>query len=156
MFAIAIAAGFFGGWLQSRLMKRSPEVWSVKTAGNQISINRLDAGGGQGGVSLNVTQPLKATGEQTFSSFADVKQYVDTLTSDEPSSDQTSQTPQAKEDPQTPVVTEVAVGRGDTLDRIARRNNITADRLKELNPQITNWRVLKVGQKVMVPIAPAG
>lgn len=156
IFVIAIAAGFFGGWLQSRLLKRSPEVWSVKTAGNQISIYRLDAGGSQVGVSLNVTQPLKATGEQTFSSFNDVKQYVDTLTSSQASSDQTSPTPQPKEEPPTPVVTEVAVGRGDTLDRIARRNNITADRLKELNPQITNWRMLKVGQKVMVPMAPAG
>ena len=156
IFVIAIAAGFFGSWLQSRLMRRSPEVWSVKTAGNQISINRLDAGGSQGGVSLNVTQPLKANGEQIFSSFGDVKQYVDTLTSAQAASDQTSPTPEPKEGPPTPVVTEVAVGRGDTLDRIARRNNITADRLKELNPQITNWRVLKVGQKVMVPMAPAG
>lgn len=152
---IAIAAGFFGGWLQSRVAKRNPEVWSVKTAGNQISISRLDAGGGQGGVSLNVAQPLKANGEQTFSSFNDVKQYVDTLTSNQTLSEQQSAASQPKEEP-TPVVTEVAVGPGDTLDRIARRNNITADRLKELNPQITNWRVLKVGQRVMVPMAPSG
>jgi LysM repeat protein len=155
IFVIAIGAGFFGGWLQSRLAKRSPEVWSVKTAGNQISINRLDAGGGQG-VTLSVAQPLNVTGEQTFSSFTDVKHYVDTLTSAQAGSEQTSPTSQSKVDPQTPVVTEVAIGRGDTLDRIARRNNITTDRLKELNPQITNWRVLKVGQKVMVPMAPAG
>lgn len=152
---IAIAAGFFGGWLQSRVAKRNPEVWSVKTAGNQISISRLDAGGSQSSVSLNVAQPLKANGEQTFSSFTDVKQYVDTLTSSQTLSEQQSAASQQKEEP-TPAVTEVAVGPGDTLDRIARRNNITTDRLKELNPQITNWRVLKVGQRVMVPIAPSG
>jgi LysM repeat protein len=88
--AIAIAGAFIGAWFQSRILKKNPEVWAVKSSGNQIWINRMDQGG-QGNVTLNVATPLRSRGEQTFSSFADVKQYIDTITVPQVSADQTSQ-----------------------------------------------------------------
>ena len=39
---LSLAAGFGGGWLQSRLSKKNAEAWSVKTAGNQLVISRTD------------------------------------------------------------------------------------------------------------------
>lgn len=151
--ALALAAGFAGGWLQSRLMKKSPELWSVKSSGNQITISRLDRTGGEN-VILNVAQPLKSTGKQTFSSFADVKQYIDTITSPEApvsQTSQTSQTNQSSANTSAGDTIEVTLGPGDSLNQIARRFNTTVDRLIELNPQITNWRRVQIGQKIIVP-----
>jgi LysM repeat protein len=78
VFVVAIGGAYIGAWLQSRITKQNPEVWSVKASGNQIRINRADQGG-RGSVTLNLAAPLRSEGEQTFSSFADVKNYVDTI-----------------------------------------------------------------------------
>jgi LysM repeat protein len=51
--------------------------------------------------------------------------------------------------------TEVTLAPGDSLNELARRFNTTAERLKELNPQISNWARVQPGQKVVVP-GPAG
>jgi LysM repeat protein len=95
---IATGGAFVGTWLQSRIVKkpqevRPQEIWSVKTSGNHIVISRLDSGG-RGSVALNVAQPLNSTGEQTFSSFADVKRYIDTIATSAPL-DQNTQTSQS-------------------------------------------------------------
>jgi LysM repeat protein len=87
VFILALGAAFIGAWLQSRTSKTNPEVWAVKTSGNQIWINRLDSSG-QGSVVLNLPSPVKLRGEQTFSSFADVKSYLDTVTTSQASTDQ--------------------------------------------------------------------
>jgi LysM repeat protein len=92
------------------MFRKAPEVWSIKTSGNQIWINRLDQNG-EGNVTLNVATPLKSRGEQTFSSFADVKRYIDTITTPEPLQDQANNTPQLKqagEDPPTVVTSSIA------------------------------------------------
>jgi hypothetical protein len=44
---------------------------------------------------------------------------------------------------------------GDSLNQLARRFNTTAERLKDLNPAITNWARIRSGQRVVV-LAPAG
>jgi LysM repeat protein len=51
--------------------------------------------------------------------------------------------------------TEVTLAPGDSLNELARRFNTTVERLKELNPQISNWARIQPGQKVLVP-SPAG
>ena len=224
VFVIAIAGAVIGAWLQSRVLKKNPEVWSVKTSGNQIWINRLDQGG-QGNVTLNVAAPLRSRGEQTFSSFADVKHYIDTITSNQPSPDQTGYAPQqsqplesqqvtvskvipkpddslkhsaqpAKIDPQklpelkaaasrkpeikttkktavasssspassaslqrdrrvlassVGTTTQVTVGTGDTLNKLARRHKTTSDELRKLNPRINERGVIQPNQKILVP-----
>jgi LysM repeat protein len=88
VFLVAIGAAFIGAWLQSRILRKSPEVWAVKTSGNQIWINRMDQGG-QGNVTLNLASPVRSRGEQTFSSFADVKNFLDTVTGPEASPETT-------------------------------------------------------------------
>ena len=99
VFGVAIGAAFVGAWLQSRVLMKNPEVWAVKASGNQVWINRMDQGG-QGNVSLSLAVPVRSRGEQTFSSFADVKNYLDAIIEPQGSPDQTTvaaqtQTPQA-------------------------------------------------------------
>ena len=76
-------------------LEETTEVWAVKASGNQIWINRMDQGG-QGNVTLNLAAPVKSRGEQTFSSFADVKSYVDTITSPQNAPDQMTVAQQTK------------------------------------------------------------
>jgi LysM repeat protein len=51
---------------------------------------------------------------------------------------------------------EVTVAPGDSINGFAIRFKTTPDRLRELNPQITNWAAIHAGQKILVPIAPSG
>jgi LysM repeat protein len=224
VFVVAIGAAFIGAWLQSRVLKKNPEVWAVKTSGNQIWINRMDQGG-QGNVTLNLAAPVKSRGEQTFSSFADVKSYVDTITSPQSAPDQMTQMAQqpqtvdhsqpaesvrsavAKADdlvkPQSQVdkkvtkspelnttastkprsrtaklaapptsvpataaslkrdrrvlvnpvasTSQIKVGAGDTLERLARRYKTTPAELRKLNPRINERNVIQPNQKILVP-----
>ena len=153
---ISLAAGFVGGWFGSRRTRTAPEVWSVKTSGNQITIGRKDVTNG-GNVTLTVAQPLKSTGEQTFSSFADVKRYVDTITKEQPSQNAgnqaapANQATQPKEDRPASAVTEIPFKSGDTLTKLAQRYHTTPRKLIELNPKITRWSLTPVGQKIVVP-----
>lgn len=45
------------------------------------------------------------------------------------------------------------VQRGDTLSAIARRNNTTVAAILALNPQIRNPNRLRVGQRILIPVA---
>lgn len=52
-------------------------------------------------------------------------------------------------------MTTVSIRRGDTLWQIARRNNMSLDRLRQANPGV-NPRSLKVGQRIKLPGASDG
>jgi LysM repeat protein/outer membrane murein-binding lipoprotein Lpp len=156
LFGVALLGSLVGGWMQSRDAKGAAEVWSVKTAGNQITISRLD--GEPATVTLNVAQPLSATGEQRFSSFADVKRYIDTVATQSGVSNPPAQSlngPATSENKQTAAVTEIELKQGDTLQEIADRYKITLERLMSLNPGITPRKRLQIGQKILVPSGPA-
>jgi LysM repeat protein len=153
VFVVGVAAAFLGAWLQSRVMKKPQEVWSVRTSGNQILISRLD-GGGQGSVTMNVAQPLQSTGEQTFSSFADVQRYIDTVAS-KSASTPTNETAQSNVSPTPTDVMEITVKPGDSLKKFIQQYNVSAERLQELNPTITRWPMIQIGQKIVVPAATA-
>ncbi|MDQ5847204.1 MAG: LysM peptidoglycan-binding domain-containing protein, partial [Acidobacteriota bacterium] len=142
-------------WLQSRVVKKPQEVWSVKTSGNQILISRLD-GGGQGSVTMTASQPLQSTGEQTFSSFADVQRYINTVAS-KGASPPTNETAQSNPSP-SPAPTdvmEITVKPGDSLKKFTQQYNVSAERLQQLNPTITRWPRIQIGQKILVPAAGA-
>lgn len=49
---------------------------------------------------------------------------------------------------------EVTVGPGDSLNGFAQRYNSTPQRLRELNPQVSNWASIRTGQKLLVPSPP--
>lgn len=146
---ISLAAGFVGGWLGSRRARVGPEVWSVKTSGNQITIGRKDAAG-SGIVTLTAAQPLQATGEQTFSSFADVQRYIDQITETPPTEASQSTRP-SPADSQVAGITEITVKPGDSLKKLARTYNVPPEKLMELNPSITRWPLIGIGQKIVVP-----
>lgn len=151
----ALGAAFIGGWLQSRVSKKTPEVWTVRTTANQIVIRRLDGTGAEAerAVNLNVTQPLAATGEQTFSSFADVTQYIDRLTNAPASSPaQAGVTNPSDQNPS--AVTEITVRPGDSLKKFAERYNVAPEKIKELNPTISRWTNIQSGQRIKVPSPP--
>lgn len=150
---LSLIAGFVGGWLGSRRTRTVAEVWSVKTTESQITIGRKD-GTNRGSVTLNVAQPLKATGEQTFSSFTDVQRYLQTITGEEntpvPASSNSSATPLT--DNRAPAaVTEITVKPGDSLKRLAQVYKVPPEKLMELNPTIARWATIRIGQKILVP-----
>ncbi len=145
---LSLAAGFGGGWLQSRLSTKSPEVWSVKTAGNQIVISRTD-GTNTEPVTLTLAETAKADSQQTFSSFADVKRYVDTLTSGAARQATQSNQPAAAEAEN---LTEITIKSGDSLKKLARSYNVPPEKLMELNPTITRWETVPIGKKIVVPV----
>ena len=153
---IALGAGFFGGWLSSRLAGVPPETWVVKASGSEISIRRED-GRGAGVVNLNATRPLNATGEQKFSSFADVQRYIETITRATAALSQTNPTKPSTlstSDPANPApddVTEITVKPGDSLKRFAQLYNVPAEKLMSLNPGIKRWELIQIGQKIFVP-----
>ena len=154
---ISLVGGFVGGWFHAR-RPRIAEAWSVKSSGNQIVISRLD-GPAREDVTMNVSSPVKSTGEQTFSSFTDVKQYVDTITSGETQSvrpDQASPGNQAAPGPDNKTsgtVSETTIKPGDTLQKLSEAYNVPPEKLKELNPTIKRWPVVQIGQKIFVPAA---
>jgi LysM repeat protein len=144
----ALLGSFIGGWLQSGGTKGA-ESWSVKTAGNQITISRLDAEPAT--ATLNIAMPLNATGEQRFSSFADVKRYIDTIVAPASSSSEAA----AVSNNKLPnAVNEVVVQQGDTMQKIADRYNVPVERLMSLNPTVKRTTTLQIGQKIVMPPAP--
>jgi len=161
---IALVGGFAGSWFQSRTLRRSPETWSVRTSGTQIDIARLDENGqsGPSKVTLSLDQPSKTTGEQRFSSFSDVKQYLDMISASTASNQANHQNPAA---PTTAVakaiepnasgpadfVTEYKAKSGDSLMKLAWRHKVSPGKLRELNPSITEWRSIQIGQKISLP-----
>ena len=148
----ALVGSFVGAWMQSRVMKKSAEVWSVKTAGNQITISRLD--GEPATVTLNFAQPVNATGEQRFSSFADAKRYIDTIAqNDSSASPSTAVTPTAENKP-AEAATEITVKPGDSLKKLAQQYNVPAEKIMTLNPTITHWPTVRIGQRIFVPALP--
>ena len=170
LFAVGLAGAFIGGRINASRTATVAEAWTVKTSGNQIVISRLNTGGNPSIVTLNTAQPLSSTGEQTFSSFADVKQYIDTITpSDAPvkveqvqPEPQTASQSTPKPPPPTPaketkaaeIVTSIAFRPGDSLKTLAQRYKVPPARLIALNPKIARWSLVKNGQRVVVPAGP--
>jgi len=52
-------------------------------------------------------------------------------------------------------IAEVTVKPGDSLRNFAERYNVSLDTLKEMNPTIRNWNLIKTGQRINVPVAPS-
>jgi LysM repeat protein len=149
---LAVLGGMVGGWLQARGTRKRTELWSVKTSGNEIVISRLE-GPTPEAVTLNIAEPVKATGEQTFSSFADVKRYLDTIANNALSPTQTGQTPPANDQKAAEVTSELTIKSGDSLKRLAQVYNVPPEKLMELNPSVTKWTALRIGQKIIIPAA---
>ena len=148
----ALVGSFVGAWMQSRVMKKSAEVWSVKTAGNQITISRLDAEPAT--VTLNVAQSVNATGEQRFSSFADAKRYIDTIAQNDSSPSTSAAVSPTAENKPAEAVTEITVKPGDSLKKLAQQYNVPPEKIMALNPTVTHWPTVRIGQRIIVPALP--
>lgn len=138
VFIVAIAGAFIGAWLQSRALRKNPEVWAVKTSGNQIWINRMDQGG-QGNVTLNLASPVRSRGEQTFSSFADVKSYLDTITGPQASPDQPTvgaQTQTVQPDTQLIAKADDSVKQSSHADKTVPKKSLEVNAASVKKPEI--------------------
>jgi LysM repeat protein len=167
LFAVGLAGAFIGGRINASRTAKVAEAWTVKTSGNEIVISRLNSEGSPSIVTINTARPLNSAGEQNFSSFADVKKYIDTITPSEvpvkveqvepeprtASQSQPRPTPLApsKESRPAEIVTSIAFRQGDSLKSLAQRYKVAAARLIALNPKITRWSQVKNGQRVVVP-----
>jgi LysM repeat protein len=47
------------------------------------------------------------------------------------------------------------VAKGDTMSKIARKNHVTVEQLLAANPKIKNPNLIKVGDKVTIPVPEA-
>ncbi len=177
----AIAAAFLGAWLQSRVFTKSPEVSKAQatfpaplsteqasSTSQPISTPSPEA------VSEIIVKPgdsLKKFAERYNVAQEKIKELNPAITRwaliksgqrikvpsspavvsvASPAEQGTPSQPSANESG----TIEVTVGPGDSLNRFAQRYNSTPDRIKELNPQITNWAQIHTGQKVLVPGTP--
>lgn len=158
--------GYFGGWAHASRTRKPVETWSVKSSGSQVLLSRLNETGLASSVLIPTTEPVKATGEQTFSSFADAKQYIDTVTPSKPlvpieevvaetetpaSQPKPASRPITAEKRAQPAPSSVAFRQGDSLQKIAQRYNVATSKLIALNPTIKKWSQVKAGQKIVVP-----
>jgi LysM repeat protein len=168
---IGTVGGYLGGWLQASRSRKPIESWSVKTSGSQVLLSRFNEEGSASSILIPVPQPVKASGEQTFSSFADAKQYIDTMapprplvpveqvveqaavvTQPKPKAPIRVAAPAAKAAAKPePVVSSVAFRKGDTLQGLAQRYNVSTSRLVALNSNISRWSQVKPGQKIVLP-----
>ena len=151
--AAALVGSLIGSFMQASRTRTAPESWSVKAAGNQITISRLDTE--QATVTLNVAQPLNATGEQRFSSFADAKRYIDTIAQTAAAAPIASPVTSPLESASPNAVTEITVKRGDSLRTLAEQYNVPQGKLISLNPTIRRWSAIRIGQRIVVPAGTA-
>jgi LysM repeat protein len=147
LLALAAGAGFLGSWLALRRASTRPEVWSVKTSGNEISLRREDVNSEQ--ITLPASHALPVA-EQRFSSFGDAQRYIATVTG---AAAPSSQTPSAATSPSPESTAEITIKPGDSLKKIAQLYNIPEEKVKALNPEIKRWELIQTGQKVVVPSA---
>lgn len=163
---VGVAGGFVGGWVQSTRRKPSAEAWSVRTSGSRILISRLNGNGSRSTITLNASSPVRASGEQSFSSFADVKQYVDTVMPDAPvvieplaqpaeivsrTSYESSLKEPLKKKQASVATTTISFKQGDSLKKLAERYKVAPAKLIALNPNISRWSLVRVGQTLVVP-----
>jgi len=147
LLALAAGAGFLGSWLALRRASTHPEVWSVKTSGNEISLRREDVN--SEAISLPASHALPAA-EQKFSSFSDAQRYIATINGPPALS---SETPSAAASPSAESTSEITIKSGDSLKKIAQLYNVPEEKVKALNPEIKRWELIQTGQKVVVPSA---
>jgi LysM repeat protein len=171
---IAFAGAFLGAWLQSRLMRRSADavapIAAVPSPTIAIQPSPSPTAPHTPAPTEIVIKPgdsLRKLAEQYNVPEKTIMELNPTVT--RWAAIQTGQkilvpaTPVAAASPATegtPNVAagtiEVIVGPGDSINRFAQRYGTTPDRIRELNPQITNWAAIRSGQKVLMPSPPSG
>lgn len=179
---VAVGAAFLGAWLQSRVFSRTPAMANEQaslptvvpspeqsTVAPQPSPNQ----------SPGEVAEVRVKPGDSLRKFAERYNVpLETLKELNPSINnwnliKTGQTikvpaqPSASVSPTPPVAAivspdaanssgtiEVTVGPGDSLNGFAQRYNSTPERLRELNPQVSNWASIRTGQKLLVPSPP--
>ena len=168
---VGLGGGFLGAWLQSRLMRRPAAAPSPLAAQAPVPTPQptpSPVAVGTPGVADHMVQAgdsLKKLAQQYNVPEQAIMDLNPTVARWE-----TIQPGQKIVVPATPVATtspaattgsvpgtvEVIVGPGDSINRFAQRYGTTPARIRELNPQITNWASIKTGQKVLLPTPPSG
>jgi LysM repeat protein len=169
---LGLAAGFLGAWLQSRLMRRpntaAPAPLAVPAPVQTPQPTPSPAA--TPGVTELLVQPgdsLMKLAQQynvTERSIMDLNPTIQRWTTIQPG--QKILIPAApivspSPSPETttsaaPGTIEVIVGPGDSINRFAQRFGTTPARIRELNPQVTNWANIQTGQKLLMPTPPSG
>jgi LysM repeat protein len=169
---IGFASAFVGAWLQSRLMRRTANTVApvaavpFPTIATQPSPSRAEQP--VSGPTEIVTKPgdsLKKLAEQYSVTEQTIMELNPTVTRwGALQADQKILVPAtavALTSPPTAATNiaggtiEVIVGPGDSLNKFAQRYGTTPARIRELNPQITNWPSIQIGQKVLMPTPPS-
>ena len=169
---IGLGGGFLGAWLQSRLMRRTtaaaPAPLAAQAPGPESQPSPSPVATGTPGVTEIVVQTgdsLKKLAqqynlpEQAIMNVNPTVQRWETIQAGQkiflPAAPVASASSAATTGA-SPGTIEVIVGPGDSINRFAQRYGTTPGRIRELNPHITNWALIRTGQKVLLPTPPSG
>jgi LysM repeat protein/serine/threonine protein phosphatase PrpC len=145
--------GMLALWvLQSLSNKLWPERWTARTEGETLIVQREDYVGSGPAFSVKL-QPPVVSGTTHASSFEELAPFIAKLqvgTTPQPVQSSTNRNDNTAVPP-TDTVVPVPVLAGDSLSKIASRYKISDQKLKELNPGITNWDKIQKGDQVQVP-----
>ena len=173
---VGLAGGFLGAWLQSRFMRRPTAAAPAPLAVQAPAPTPLPTPSpvGTPGVTELVIKPgdsLKKLAQQynvpeqaimdlnpTIQRWVTIQPGAKILV---PASPVASPSPVIAPSPNSttaaaPGTVEVIVEPGDSINRFAQRYGTTPARIRELNPNITNWNSIRTGQKVLLPTPPSG
>ena len=171
---LGFGSAFAGAWLQSRLMKRTANTAtpvSVSPASPVVTqpspTPAVEPAPTPAEVAIKPGDSLRKLAQQYNVPEQTIMDLNPTVT--KWGAIQVGQkilvpaTPAAVTSPETasatsvaPGTVEVVVGPGDSINRFAQRYGTTPERIRELNPQITNWSSIRTGQKVLLPSPPSG
>ena len=169
---VGLGGGFLGAWLQSRLMRRpaaaapAPVAAQANVPTPQPSPSPVATGTPgvteivvQTGDSLKKLAQQYNVPEQAIMDVNPTVQRWETIQPGQKIFVPAASVPAASPASTTgagPGTVEVIVGPGDSINRFAQRYGTTPERIRELNPHITNWAAIRTGQKVLLPIPPSG
>ena len=169
---VGLGAGFLGAWIQSRLMRRPTAAAPVPLAAQapvptpQPSASPVATGTPgvtevvvQNGDSLKKVAQQYNVPEQAIRDLNPIVQRWEMIRPGQkifvPAAPVATASPAATTGA-VPGTVEVIVGPGDSINRFAQRYGTTPERIRELNPHITNWALIRTGQKVLLPTPPSG
>jgi LysM repeat protein len=173
---IGFASAFAGAWLQSRLARRSAQAVAPATASpsptllatTQPTPSPLETpAAGPTEIVVKPGDSLKKLAqeynvpEQTIMELNPAIKRWNLVQSGQkilvPPAPVAASSPPVPTAANSPAGTiEVVVGPGDSINRFAQRYGTTPDKIRELNPQITNWASIQTGQKLLMPVPPSG
>ncbi|MGH9931882.1 MAG: LysM peptidoglycan-binding domain-containing protein [Pyrinomonadaceae bacterium] len=153
---VAFAIFVFGAlslWLvQNAYNWLWPERWSAQTQGELLMVRRVNSSGSGPTLKLRLAPPTPSVNREvgSFDELVPLLDQSERLRNASSTAPLTTGNENSAASPE--IVESVQAKKGDSVALLAQRYKTTTAKLEELNPNI-NWKTLKQGQTIRVPIA---